>query len=74
MNDAARYVWLRDWLVRTGLLNYMQCQPDAHTKVGAYWVLRTPAVINGSPCEGFGTTADAAIDAALAAAQIEDKP
>ena len=64
--DWERWVWLRDWLVRYGLLHYEECQPEAKMQCGRYWIFRKPAVIDGTHVEGWATTADAAIDAARA--------
>ncbi len=63
--DADRYHWLRDWLAFEGLLWCHFCKPP-DAPVGNYWVLRKPAMVNGSSCEGYGKTEEEAIDAAIA--------
>lgn len=65
--DAERLHWLREWLVRHGLLHALFCQPEAGMKAGDFWVLRKPYIVNGDGCEGYGKTEDEAIDAAMAA-------
>lgn len=65
--NSARYVWLRAWLERNRLLHALWCQPERATPVNNYWVLRAPAVIDGSSCEGYAKTEDGAIDAAMEA-------
>lgn len=62
----ARYEWLIDWLEKQSLLQVLFCQPPKQP-VGHYWVLRTPATINGDSCEGFGKSEEEAIDAAMSA-------
>lgn len=53
--DAARYRWLREWMVRHSIL----C-----LEYGGRWALRKPHFISSSV--GCGETEDAAIDAAMA--------
>lgn len=65
--DVERWQFTREWLVRHGLLTALQCQPEAGMKVGYYWVLHAPAIINGGSCDGYGKTEEEAIDAARAA-------
>ena len=66
--DAARGRWLREWLVRRGLLVAQRCTPEKGAELGAYWILRRPAVIDGGMPEGHGKTEEEAIDAARARA------
>jgi hypothetical protein len=65
--DAARYEWLREWLVKHGLLKALFCQPEAGMKAGDYWILRRPAVLDGDSCIGYGKSEEEAIDAAIRA-------
>lgn len=68
VEDAARGRWLREWLVRRGLLIAQRCTPDKGAEFGNYWILRRPAVIDGNMPEGHGKTEEEAIDAARARA------
>ncbi len=63
--DAGRYWWLLNWLVKTGLLSWERCRIDSPASYGDWWILRKPAVIDGSSLIGYGQTEDAAIDAAM---------
>ena len=62
--DSERYWWLRDWLVRTGLLTAQHCRIDAPETLGDWWILRQAYTVGGA-LAGYGKTEDAAIDAAL---------
>lgn len=64
---AERYLVLVAYLTRHQLLRAEFCQPEAGMKAGDYWVLRSPAIIDGSSCLGYGKSEDAAIDAAMKA-------
>jgi hypothetical protein len=63
--DAERYLWLLNWLVKTGLLRCERCRIDSPASYGDWWILRKPAVIDGSSLIGYGKTEDAAVDAAM---------
>lgn len=67
--DSRRYRGLLSWLQAQNLLTAKFCKPVADVPCEDWWVLQTPAMINGSSCEGHGKTEDAAIDAAIASGE-----
>lgn len=69
--DARRYQWLLEWLQCNSLLCVQWCKPNAVSAVGNYWVLRSPYMVDGNGCAGYGKTEDDAIDSAIAGADGE---
>jgi chromosome segregation ATPase len=63
---ARRLAWLMDYLTKHSLLRAEFCRPPSpEAATGDWWVLRSPAVIAGGTCEGFGKDEWAAIDKAM---------
>lgn len=72
VRDADRYRWLMSWLQQMNLLKAEFGQIGNGEKPSDWWMLNAPYGIDKTrPFFGHGKTADAAIDAAMLAAQAQ---